>query len=156
MKVAKISTKATIEDFNNDKKGNMPVKKFSGAVAWKKVNVSEAGSANSTQDGTGYLSEVDTDLSNLFLCLQGRVRFGDGVSGARSENIAGEFRTVTTAGANTEVVVPHTLGEVPIGRIVLRQDKAGHIYDSTTAWTKTNIYIKCDVASVTFKLFLVK
>ena len=104
----------------------------------------------------GYAKDLDADIANLFLFTQSRVAFGSGNTGAKGENIAGEFRTITTAGANTEVVVPHTLGVIPVGRIVLRQDKAGSLYDSTTAWTTTNIYIKSDVATVTFKLFLVK
>jgi len=100
--------------------------------------------------------DVDTDLKNFALFTQGRVRFGDGVDNVRGENMSGEFHAFTTAGANTEVVVPHTLGAIPVGRIVISQDKAGSLYSSTTAWTSTNIYVKCDVATVTFKIFLLK
>lgn len=104
----------------------------------------------------GYDKDLFTDISNIFLALQGRIRFGDGDSGARGENMSGEFITFTTAGANTEVVVPHTLSAIPVGRLIIRQDKAGSLYDSTTAWTKSNIYVKCDQATVTFRIFLLK
>ena len=107
-------------------------------------------------DSEGYQKDLFTDISNIFLAFQGRIRFGDGVDKARGENMSGEFHTITTAGANTEVVVPHTLGVIPVGRIVLMQDKAGSLYSSTTAWTSTTIYVKCDAATVTFKIFLLK
>ena len=152
MKIAKVSTKENISDSQGDKK--TPMKKF-GSGVWLK-NVAEKGSENSTKDGDNYLTDVDTDLNNIFLALQGRIRFGDGVTGARGENISGEFRTFTTSTANTEVVVPHTLGAIPVGRIVIGQDKAGSLYNSTTAWNKNNIYVKSDVASVTFNIFLLK
>jgi hypothetical protein len=151
MKIAKVSTKANVSDSGMD---TGMQKKFGSGVFLK--NVAERGAQDSTKDGGEYLQDVDLDLSNIFLFAQGRVRFGDGTSGARGENISGEFRTFTTAGANTEVVVPHTVGAIPVGRIVLMQDKAGHLYSSTTAWTATNIYVKCDVATVTFKIFLLK
>jgi len=152
MKIAKVATKENIGDNQGDNPNAM--KKF-GSGVWLK-NIAENGPQDSTKDGNNFQTDVDTDLNNIFLCLQGRVRFGDGVTGARGENISGEFRTITTAGANTEVVVPHTLGAIPVGRIVIGQDKAGSLYSSTTAWTKTNIYVKSDVASVTFNIFLLK
>jgi len=151
MKIAKVSTKSNISDSGMD---TGKQKKFSSGVFLK--NVAEKGSADSTKDGEEYLGDVDTDLSNIFLAFQGRVRFGDGVSGGRGENISGEFRTITTAGANTEVVVPHTLGAVPVGYIVIGRNKAAHLYDSTTANTKTNLYVKSDVATTIFKIFLLK
>lgn len=156
MKTAKISTKGNIADMNKTLMGKVPVNKFSKSIAIKDVSMAENGPQDSSKDGNNYLEDVDTDLFNIFLCLQGRVRFGDGTDNARGENISGEFHTFTTAGANTEVVVPHTLNATPVGRIVISQDKAGSLYSSTTAWTSTNIYVKCDVASVTFKIFLLK
>ena len=152
MKIAKVSTKENIGDSQGGNKTAM--KKFGSGVFLK--NVAEEGEGNSTKDGTNFQTDVDTDLNNIFLCLQGRVRFGDGVTGARGENISGEFRTFTTSTANTEVVVPHTLGAIPVGRIVIGQNKSGSLYSSTTAWDKNNIYVKSDVASVTFNIFLLK
>jgi len=37
---------------------------------------------------------------------------------------------------------------------VKRMNAAANIYDGTTAWTKTQIFLKCDVASVTISLFI--
>ncbi len=104
-----------------------------------------------------YLKNVDNDLISLFLFGQGRVRFGEGTTGTRGENISGEFVTYTSNGSvDTEDTIAHTIGAVPIGYIVIKQDKAGSLYDSGTSWTDSNVYLKCDVASVTFSLFLLK
>lgn len=100
---------------------------------------------------------LDGDLESLFQAITGRVRFGTGDDGDRGENIAGEFQTFTTDGTpDTEGAVSHGLGSVPIGYIVISKDKAGHIYDGTTSWTSTNIYLRSDVASVTATVFLIK
>lgn len=71
-----------------------------------------------------------------------------------TDNFDAQIITVTTAVADTEVVVAHTLKRVPQGYIVLSVDKAGVIYTSGTTWTSENIYIKCNVATVTAKLLI--
>lgn len=104
--------------------------------------------------------QVDTDLQNLFLITQSRIRFGDGTDGTNGENISGQFQEFTSDGsADTEFSVTHTIGSVPVGRIILFQDLAGSLYQGPstgTAWTATTVFFKCDVASVTFKVFLIK
>lgn len=106
------------------------------------------------------IDEIDKDLINLFLALHSRLRFGSGTSGDRGENISGEFLTFTTSATpDAENTTAHTVGSVPIGFIVLHQDKAGSLYQGPTTgtnWTASNIYTKCDVASVTFSIFLIK
>lgn len=100
----------------------------------------------------------DTDVSNIITCLSGRVRFGSGVTGHNGENISGQFLTITTnVTLNTETTFTHTIGAIPVGYIVLWQDKAGSLYQGPTtgtAWTINTISLKCSVASVQFKLFL--
>ncbi len=103
------------------------------------------------------LSAIDTDLTNLFLLSQGRVRFGDGSDGARGENISGEFQVYTSNGsADTEDAITHGLGAVPVGYIVVKQDAASSVYDSGTAWTSTTIYLKQSGTGVATTLFLLK
>lgn len=100
---------------------------------------------------------VDTDLNSLFLAMQGRIRFGDGGDGDRGENIHGQFQVYTSNGsANTEDTIAHTLGSVPIGYIVLKQDKASNVYLGSTAWTSSNIYLKQTGTSVSTTIFLLK
>lgn len=109
---------------------------------------------------SSYIRDVDTDLRNLFLMMSGRIRFGDGTDGELGENMSGEFQRFTSdSSANTEFSVTHRLGAVPIGYIVLGQDKAGSLYQLSgtgTTWTSSTIYLKCDVASVEFLVFLIK
>ena len=56
----------------------------------------------------------------------------------------------------TSILFTHTLGSTPIGYIVLSKDKAGHIYDGSTAWNSTTIYLRSDVATVAATVFLFK
>lgn len=113
-----------------------------------------------TDDGKGDIRSIDSDLIDLFKCLQGRVRFGEGVSGNRGENLDGAFLTITTNGlANTESTFTHTLGSVPIGYIVLWQTISGSIYQGPTTgtvWTSTTISLKGSANSITAKLFLIQ
>lgn len=100
--------------------------------------------------------DFNNDLLTLFTAMQRRVSFGDGTTG-NSENIDGEFVTYTSnAVADTEDTVAHTLGSVPIGYIVVKQDKGSNVYEGGTAWTSTNLYLKQTGTSVATTLFLLK
>lgn len=112
------------------------------------------------KDAERYARDIDRDIQNITNAFAGRIRFGNATDGARGENIAGEVQIITSdATPDTEFSVTHTLGSVPVGRIILYQDKAGSLYQGPstgTAWTDTTAYFKCDVASVTFAVFLLK
>lgn len=96
-----------------------------------------------------YVNDLDSDVKNLFLWSNGRVRF--------FENIAGSFVTFTSSATpDAENTVAHNLGLIPQGYIVVGRDKAGILYNSTTAFTTTNLYLKCNVASVTFSIYIIK
>lgn len=56
--------------------------------------------------------------------------------------------------ADTEDTVPHSLGRVPVGYIVVKQDIASIVYDSTTSHTSTNLYLKNTGTSVTLTLLV--
>ena len=111
-------------------------------------------------DLTTDIKNYDTDFNTVFNCLQGRVRFGPGTSLNAGENIQGTFLSIVTNGvANTESTFTHNMGAVPVGYIILWQDKVGSLYQGPatgTAWTTTTISLKCSVATVTFLLFLLK
>lgn len=97
-----------------------------------------------------YAKDLETTLDKIFgkikQILNGGILFSD--------NFDAQLKTVTTAGADTEVSVAHTLKRTPTGYLVYSRDKAAVIYDSTTAWTANNIYIKANVATVTAKLII--
>lgn len=84
------------------------------------------------------LEEVLNNLSKMFAV---------GISIA--DNLDKQLVSLSTSATpGTEVAVPHTLKRIPSGYFVLRQDRAGTIYDGSTAFSTTNIYLKSDVASV--------
>ena len=107
-----------------------------------------------------YAREVDRDLQDITLAFSNRIRFGSVTDGNRGENISGEFQIFTSdATPDTEFSVAHTLGATPLGHLIMYQDKAGSLYQGPstgTAWDSTDIYLKCDVASVEFAVFLLK
>lgn len=111
-------------------------------------------------DDAKYQSDLDSDIKKIVFAISGRIRFGDGADGTSGENISGQFQQFTShASANTEFAVSHDLGVIPVGAIVIWQDKAGDLYQGPstgTSWTSTNVYFKCSVSSVTFKVFLLK
>jgi hypothetical protein len=86
-------------------------------------------------------------ITNMHAILNGGISFGD--------NVDCSLVTFTSSATpDEENTVGHTLGKIPTGYIIYSQDKAGSLYDSGTTFTATNIYTKCDVASVTFKLII--
>lgn len=62
--------------------------------------------------------------------------------------------SVTTALANAELEVDHNLKRIPNGYIVVSVDKAACIYDGSSAWTATHIYIKSNAATTAVKLLI--
>ena len=115
---------------------------------------------NSSSSQPEQIQILDKQQKNIITALQGRLRFGDAADGEPGENISGEFRSFTSDGsADTEFSVTHLLGAIPLGAIVLHQDKAGSLYQGPTtgtAWSATTVFFKCDVASVAFLIFLIK
>lgn len=65
-----------------------------------------------------------------------------------------EISFVSSATPDAENTVAHTLGKIPSGIIVVKKDKAADVYANGTAWDKTNVYLKVNVATATIK-FLV-
>lgn len=99
--------------------------------------------------GQRRLVEILRKLAQLF---DGRIQFGDGTN---KENLDLEFRDVTShTTANAEFSVSHTLGRVPGGYFVVKRDKAGVVYDGTTSWTTSAIYLRCSVSSTALRLVI--
>lgn len=106
------------------------------------------------------ITVLQSQLAKVFQCLQGRVSFGTGVDGVQSGNIEGEWQLFTVAaGANVEFNIAHTIGSVPLGYLVVSQNKAGNLYQQAatgTAWTATQISLKSTVDAVTYLIYLIK
>ena len=72
-----------------------------------------------------------------------------------TDNFNAEIKTIADSGnADSENTVAHTLKRVPTGYIVLKINKAGIVYDSGTAWTDTNLYLKCSAANCAITLMV--
>lgn len=79
-----------------------------------------------------------------------------GSPAGKPDNMKGSwFDGITPAGVNTDFTVQHNLGYVPQGWLVLYQDKAASIYAGVTVWTKTQIFLRCNTASVHVRLFVI-
>ena len=87
----------------------------------------------SSQPETAYLKELEKAVDEFSLKLE--EIFNNNITFA--DNFKSETKSLTTnATPDTEDAVSHTLGEIPTGYIVVSKDKAAHIYDGTTSWTR--------------------
>lgn len=102
---------------------------------------------------------------DLARSINGRIDFGSpqGQSKKVPGNIDGTWPgtltggyTITTPGvADTEFTVTHNLGRIPTGYEVKSKDKAAIVYDSRkNLWTTTQMFLKCNVATVQIVLFV--
>ena len=65
-----------------------------------------------------------------------------------------QFADVTTAGADVEFSIEHGLRTVPLGFIVIGQDKAAVTYKGATAWDNEKIYLKTNVSTVALRVMV--
>ena len=101
-----------------------------------------------------YLQTLDGDLINLFNAFKGRIRLGSGVTGARGENIEGEFRVFTSASSAGATTITHTLKATPVGFLLINKGGLGDVYmSSSTTGTAT---FATSVTSTSFSIFLLK
>ena len=102
-----------------------------------------------------FIRNLLSDLKNIFLCLQGRVRFGDGTSGANGENIYGQWATFTSSNSVLATnTVLHTMSSVPIGFLTVNNDKGGVLYLSSA--NNADIRLISTTTSTTYTIFLLK
>ena len=96
--------------------------------------------------------ELELHVREVERILHRGISFGNGVD---EDNMSGDWVTFTSSvSPGTETGIPHNLGEVPVGYLVVRRDKAAHIYDGSTTWTSSTIYLRSDVASVAATVFV--
>ena len=90
-----------------------------------------------------FLDEQGSSLEN---CLRKGLSFED--------NFSSVFVTYTSNAAfDTEDIIPHTLGRVPVGVIVIDRDKA-YVEYKTNPHTKTDLYLAWNGSSVTATLIV--
>ena len=96
-------------------------------------------------------------IRNLIRAFNGRVSFGDGSNSSQSGNIDGQTKEVFFVAANTDVEVPHGLGRVPIGVIVLdvTVDAAVVRGSQRGDWNSSRLFLRCSQAGTTALLVVV-
>ena len=62
------------------------------------------------------------------------------------------FGTVSPASADTTFSLFHNLGHIPTRFLQVSTDKAGHLYKSDVAWTKSIAYFKHSGSSVAIEV----
>jgi hypothetical protein len=107
----------------------------------------------------GEKTNIDKVLRDVYKAFRGNISYGGMTqSGLKTDNIDGAYGVISNSGlANIEFAVVHNLNRIPVGFHVINQSLAGSFYGTPTlgtAWTKTNIYIKCNTANVAATLFI--
>lgn len=87
---------------------------------------------------------VTQAITNLSQFMTGQVNFSDNIQCTLVDQII----------KITDTPVPHTLGLVPIGFLILNSDGPGIIYAGSTDWNKNYIYLKSSV-QVTAKIAVI-
>jgi hypothetical protein len=100
---------------------------------------------------------------NVAKAVNGGIDFGNsaqtaqGPGSAYSGNMNGQWVNVTTPStANAQFAIAHNLNRIPSHYHYIT-DNGGVIYqlpNTGTAWTATNIYVKCSTASATLRIFI--
>ena len=99
---------------------------------------------------------------NLSKMVSGGLDFGastqvnTGAGSFYTGNMNGQWANVTSPGANVEFAIPHNLNRIPSFYFYIT-DKSANVYqlpNTGTAWTTTNIYVKCDQATVAIRIFI--
>lgn len=90
-------------------------------------------------------------IRGLLRSFNGRISFGDGSNSSQSGNIDGHTKEVVFTSADTDYEVPHGLGRVPIGIIVLDVNEDGAVVrgGSRGSWSPTRLFVRCNVAGTT-------
>lgn len=102
-------------------------------------------------------NQVHSVLRGLIQAFNGKITFGDGTQASQAGNLDGQWvQFLTPATPDTEFVVPHGIGRLPIGTVVVQQDKAGQVYGSSLgSWSDRVLYLKCTTASVTMRVLVI-
>lgn len=80
---------------------------------------------------------------------------GTYVSGEFAGKLNARLLTTTTHGTpGTEWSASHGLGRIPVGYIVIGKVGQVYVYDGTTTWTNTLIYLRASHASISIKLIV--
>jgi len=69
-------------------------------------------------------------------------------------NQSEELTISDTGTANTQFSITHHLERIPLGYVTLKISNGGIIYDGTSSWTTTTIYLRCTTANANVKILV--
>lgn len=106
-----------------------------------------------TDTQVAYLTD---SIRNIIRAINGKLSLGNGTNSSQSGNVDGQTKEVYFASANTDYEVPHGLGRLPIGILVLNTNADGAVVRGASqgSWTLTRLFVRCNVADTT-ALFVV-
>ena len=91
---------------------------------------------------------------DIYKLVNRNISYGHQVNG-QDQNIDGMLIEVPDTGlANTEFAVTHNLGRVPLFYDIKYMSLATQVFDSGTAWTASQIYLKSTTAHVKIRIFV--
>lgn len=93
------------------------------------------------------ITVLGQQASNLKAILDRGISFDDNLDVA-------SISFASSATPDAENTVPHLLGKMPTGFLIYDIDKGAVVYRGPTTWTKTNIYLKVNTASVAVKAWV--
>lgn len=111
-------------------------------------------------DADGKLSSLTLSyIRSLLLAIVDRINgllsFGTGASGSWAGNLDAQFLDVTARSANAEFPIPHGLGRVPVGYIIVRTNAASILYDNGGGnWTDSTLYLLSTDAGSVFRILI--
>jgi hypothetical protein len=108
-------------------------------------------------DGTIPPEEIERlaeSVQDLMTLLAGGLTFGDGSSSSIGGNVYSQFVDYYFVAANTTYQIPHGLGVVPKGFLVVNSTKAGRVFDPDFGAGWGAQFISLQSAGVTNKVKL--
>lgn len=110
------------------------------------------------EDDPNAVSAYNEQLRNLFFAAQNlglTSRDGAIQDDDKAGNLSAVYVVFTSnAVANTQDTVAHNLGRTPVGYIPVKQDKSAVLYDGTTAFTSSNLYLRSSAATVAWTILV--
>ena len=105
--------------------------------------------------GVEAITQVNALLAAVAKKFNQGLSMGTGEQGTQAGNLFGQYLEFTSPSvADTEFALPHGLGYTPVGYLVVKRDKAGTLYVSSSgSWKSDTVYFK-DSAGTALNLII--
>lgn len=103
-----------------------------------------------------FLTTLSDQIIALYTKVNGGLSLGDGGQSTGAGNLNAQWiEWKFSATPDSVEAIPHGLGRIPVGYMVMRRDRAAIVYDANTGgWGETMLYLSCDTASALVKLLV--